>query len=88
MHIAPDAEIDDGLLDVVVIDAASRWQLVRSLPKVYDGRHVTLDEVHVFRGREITVSADEPVDAYADGDRLSALPVTATVRPGALRVIA
>ena len=87
MHIAPDAQIDDGLLDVVIIDAASRWALVRSLPKVYDGRHVTLDEVTVLRGASVTVAAEGAVDAYADGDRLTPLPVTAQVRPEALRVI-
>ncbi len=42
MKIAPDAAVDDGLLDVVVIEAASRLALMRSLPKVYDGAHVDL----------------------------------------------
>jgi YegS/Rv2252/BmrU family lipid kinase len=88
MHIAPDAEIDDGLLDIVVIDAASRVALLRSMPKVYDGSHVALDEVTVLRGRTVTLSSADPVEAYGDGDRLTALPVTATVRPGSLTVIA
>jgi len=88
MHIAPRAEVDDGMLDVVIIDAASRLALVKSMPKVYDGSHAELPEVHMLRGKEITVSADTAVDAYADGDLLSLLPVTATVRAGALKTIA
>ena len=58
MKIAPDAQVDDGLLDVVVIEAAGRLDLIRSLPKVYDGRHVALPEVTVLTGRRIELAAD------------------------------
>ncbi len=87
MHIAPRADITDGLLDVVVIGAASRVALIRSMPKVYDGSHVDLPEVLTFRGREVTVRSDRPQAAYADGERLAPLPCTAVVRPAALRVL-
>jgi diacylglycerol kinase family enzyme len=90
MHIAPTASLDDGLLDVVVItapDRRRRWQLVRSLPRLYDGSHVELDEVLVMRGAEVTISADRPVTSYGDGERHTDLPLTATVRPGALQVL-
>jgi diacylglycerol kinase (ATP) len=88
MHIAPDAALDDGLLDVVVIRAASKLQLIRSMPKLYDGTHVALDEVVVLRGREVRISAADPVLTYGDGEQLGPLPVTATVLPAALRVLA
>ncbi|HET6624855.1 MAG TPA: diacylglycerol kinase family protein [Nocardioidaceae bacterium] len=88
MHIAPGACLTDGMLDVVMIRAASRPRLIRALPKLYDGSHVELDEVLVCRGREITVSTEAPVTAYADGERLAPLPLTAHVRPEALRVLA
>jgi diacylglycerol kinase (ATP) len=96
MRIAPDARIDDGLLDVVVIEAASRPALVRALPTVYDGRHVERPEVHVLRGSRVEVSADgrRPVPVGGDGEPLGVLPgldappAVAQVRPGALRVVA
>lgn len=88
MHIAPGAVLDDGVLDVVVIQAASKVQLIRSLPKLYDGTHVDLDEVVVLRGREVTVRTTGTVLAYGDGERLAPLPVTASVRPAALQVLA
>lgn len=88
MHVAPAAALDDGLLDVVVIRAASRLRLIRSLPKLYDGTHVELDEVVVLRGRSVAVSAHDRVLAYGDGERIGPLPVTAAVRPGALQVLA
>ena len=88
MHIAPDAVLDDGVLEVVVIRAASRLGLIRSMPRLYDGTHVELEEVVVLRGREVSVSASGPVLAYGDGEQLGPLPVTASVRPTALQVLA
>ncbi len=88
MHIAPDAVLDDGTLDVVVIRAASKLSLLRSMPKLYDGTHVELEEVVVLRGREVSVSASNPVLAYGDGEQLGPLPVHASVRPSALQVLA
>ena len=88
MHIAPDAVLDDGVLDVVVIRAASKLHLIRSMPKLYDGTHIELEDVMVLRGREVSVSAGTPVLAYGDGERLGPLPATARVLPSALRVLA
>ena len=87
MHIAPDASLDDGLLDVVVIAVASRARLIRAMPTLYDGTHVGRDEVTVLRGRDVFVRASDPVPAYGDGEPLGSLPVTAAVRPGALHVL-
>ena len=88
MHIAPDAALDDGALEVVVIRAASKLRLIRAMPKLYAGTHVELEEVVVLRGREVSVAAADPLLAYGDGERLGPLPVTATVCPSALQVLA
>lgn len=88
MRIAPAASLTDGLLDVVVIRAASKLRLIRCMPKLYDGSHVDLDEVRVLTGRRVRLSSAAPVTAYGDGERLAPLPVEARVLPGALRVLA
>ena len=96
MRIAPGAALDDGLLDVVVIGAASRRDLVRSLPRVYDGGHVALPQVTVLRGRRVELSADAPtpVPAGGDGEPLGELPGigeapwVVEVCPGAVPVLA
>jgi YegS/Rv2252/BmrU family lipid kinase len=87
MHIAPTAKLDDGLLDVVIVKAASKLRLIRSMPKLYDGTHVELDDVISLQGREVRVSSAAPVTAYGDGERLAPLPGTARVLPSALRVL-
>ncbi len=87
MKIAPAADVRDGLLEVIVLPADSRWGMVRRLPKVYDGKHIELAGVTCFRGRSVTVEADCPVQAYGDGERIGPLPRTATVKPGAIQVL-
>jgi YegS/Rv2252/BmrU family lipid kinase len=86
MHIAPMADVHDGLLDVVVLPAQSRVRMVRNLNKVYDGRHVNLPGVTALQGRTVRVEAEDVV-AYGDGERIGPLPRTATVRPGAISVL-
>jgi diacylglycerol kinase (ATP) len=96
MKIAPAASVADGVLDVVVIEAASRLALMRSLPKVYDGAHVDLPAVSVLSGKRVELRADaaRPVPVGGDGEPLGQLPSLADepavveVRPGALAVIA
>ena len=87
LRICPDARIDDGLLDVTVVGPVSRVELVRVKPRVRRGEHTTHPAVTVRRAREVTLAAPG-VTAYADGERLGTLSVTATCVPGALRVLA
>lgn len=86
MHIAPDADVHDGLLDVVMVGAGNRLKFVRALPQLYRGTHLKNPEVTVARGRVIRIEADD-VEAYADGEPLAPAPVTAAVLPGALRLL-
>lgn len=91
--IAPDAQMDDGLLDVVLAGPATRTQLVSVLPKVLRGTHVGHPLVKVFRSRRVTVElaphlGPAPKAAFADGERLGPLALEIEVRPGALRVLA
>lgn len=94
MQIAPGAMVDDGWLDVIVIGAASRRALVGSLPRVYDGSHVELDEVTVLRGRRVELAAEggRPIPVGGDGEALGTLPGTPSsavveVLPGVLTVL-
>ena len=86
MHIAPMADVHDGVLDVIVLPAGSRLSMIRRLPKVYDGSHVDLPGVTVLHGTQVEVVAPGVV-GYGDGERIGPLPLTATVRPGALNLL-
>ena len=89
MYAAPDAELDDGLLDVVWISEMRKARfLTRVLPKVFNGTHVENPEVTVRRAGEVRIEADRPFAVYADGDHLTDLPATVRLLRRALRVIA
>jgi YegS/Rv2252/BmrU family lipid kinase len=75
MLVAPDALLDDGKLEVVVIEQVGRLEFLANLPKVFKGEHVLLPSVKVFRAGEIAVSADRPFTMYADGDPIGELPL-------------
>ena len=87
MFVAPDARLDDGLLDVVTISRSSRLKFAATLPKVFKGTHVSDGLVTVERAREVRISASRPFDVYADGDPIAALPTVIRALPGAVRVL-
>ena len=88
MFVAPDAELDDGALDVVYCESTSKATFVRKLlPKVFKGEHVHEPSVHVLRGAEVRIDADRPFMVYADGDPVGELPMTFRALPAALQVL-
>jgi diacylglycerol kinase family enzyme len=88
MFLAPDAELDDGKLDVVCTSQVGKLRVLANLPKVFEGRHIENEEVTVLRAAEVEVEADRPFAVYADGDHLADLPARIRVLPRALRVVA
>jgi YegS/Rv2252/BmrU family lipid kinase len=87
MAMAPDANLTDGLLDVVLVAEMPRLRFLRLLPTVFSGAHVQQPNVEVLRARSISVSASRPFTLFADGDPIGELPLDITVLPGAVRVL-
>ncbi|MCA1943357.1 MAG: diacylglycerol kinase [Yonghaparkia sp.] len=87
MKVAPDAQLDDGLFDVVLVRPLGRLAFLRIYPRVFAGTHVTDPRVVVHRAASVRVEADGVV-AYADGERIAPLPVDITMDAGGLRVVA
>ena len=88
MFIAPNAELDDGKLDVVWTGGISKLKFLRNLPTVFKGTHIERPEVGTRRAASVHIEADRDFAVYADGDHLADLPATVRVLPKALRVIA
>jgi diacylglycerol kinase (ATP) len=86
LRIAHGAELDDGMLDVVIIKPMDKVSLLRTYPSLYTGGHTKHPRYEHHRVQTVTVAA--PGVAYADGERLGSLPLTVAVVPGALRVLA
>ncbi|MEU6758326.1 diacylglycerol kinase [Streptomyces sp. NPDC046685] len=86
MRICADAVTDDGLFDITVVGDCSRTTLLKVFPRVYKGTHLSHPKVSVHRARKVTLEA-AGLTAYADGEPLGPLPVTARCVPGAVRVL-
>jgi diacylglycerol kinase (ATP) len=84
--VTPDAVVDDGLFDVLVVTTMSRLSFLRVFPSVFTGTHLGDPRVSVHRVRSVRIEADAVV-AYADGERVGALPVDIEIVPGALRIL-
>jgi YegS/Rv2252/BmrU family lipid kinase len=87
MHIAPQAEIDDGRFDVVSIGEVGKLRFLRGLLDVFKGTHVEREEVSVFRASRLDIDASRPFPVYADGDHLTDLPVSLRVLPRCLSIL-
>ena len=87
MKVTPTAKVDDGLLDVLVVQPLSRIAFLRIFPSVFKGEHLKDRRVSIYQAKKIRIEADDVV-GYADGDRFGALPLDLEVVPGALYVLA
>jgi YegS/Rv2252/BmrU family lipid kinase len=88
MRAEPSALLDDGMLDVIVLESVSKIAfLTRILPKVFSGEHVHLPGVRGFRAREVAISCERPFDMYADGDPIGELPLRVRAQQGAVRML-
>ena len=87
MLAAPDADLADGLLDVLIIGDLSKPDLLWSLPRVYKGTHLTHPKVTIKRAREIEIRSVESVSLQVDGELLGGLPARFYVLPATLNVV-
>jgi diacylglycerol kinase (ATP) len=87
MRVAPNAEFDDGLADVVILHEIGTLEFLKVFPTVFKGTHINHPAVEVLRGRNITLEA-KGIVAYADGERFAPLPLTLEMVPGAITVLA
>jgi diacylglycerol kinase (ATP) len=87
MTIVPHALMNDGLLDLFTVAPLRRLRLLRFFPKVFSGAHTTMDVVSFRTLRRVRIDAPGIV-AYADGERIGALPIEVEILPGTLHVLA
>lgn len=87
MRFAPDAQLDDGEFDVMIVRPLSRIAFLRIFPRVFSGTHTSDPRVVMRRAKRIRIEVDAPITAYADGERIGPMSVDIEVVPGSLRVL-
>jgi len=87
MRVAPEAVVDDGLADVVVLRPMPRWQVPFRLPRLYTGTVLESPVATWCRARTVRLETDDPLPPFElDGETVPGGPAAFTVLPGALRV--
>jgi len=86
MIMAPEAKIDDGLLNVVILNKLSRGGLLSALPKIFKGTHVNMQEVETFKAKEMSFRPAVSKILTPDGEITGNTPISVSVLPGKIRV--
>ena len=87
MMLAPHAQLDDGLFDVILADGATRWDIIKELPRIGRGGHLKNSRVSEHRARVISITTTEPLAIDVDGDFAGTTPATLTVSPSAVKLM-
>jgi diacylglycerol kinase (ATP) len=83
-HIAPEAKADDGLLDVILIDAMHSFRRLRWLPVIEKGRHLSRSFIHYSRAKKVSIESDEIIQSHLDGEYYTGKRLEIEILPGKL----
>ena len=86
MKMVPEAEPDDGLLDVLLIGDLTKRDLLLTMPKTYRGKHLPHPKATLLRGTTVEIDAPEPLPVELDGEQPGTTPVCFEIVPRALRL--
>jgi YegS/Rv2252/BmrU family lipid kinase len=86
MMIAPEADISDGLFDMIFVNDLNKFDLIYSLPRIYRGTHLTHSKVSMVRTDRVEISSAFPLALQADGELLGEIPASFSVLPAALKI--
>jgi diacylglycerol kinase (ATP) len=75
MYVCPQAQMHDGLFDIMVLEPVSKIEFLKVFPKVYSGSHISHPKVKMYRSHRVSLIADAV--AYADGERIGPAPISA-----------
>jgi len=87
MRVAPQAELADGLLDVMTVDDMGKFELLKAFPTIYKGTHITHPKVRMEKATHITIESSEQVLVHADGELLGEAPASFWLMPAALSIV-
>ncbi|RAL26298.1 diacylglycerol/lipid kinase family protein [Thermoflavimicrobium daqui] len=87
MQICPQAQNDDGWLDICCVKYCRRRTLLRVFPRVYQGTHIDHPYVSIYRGKEIRVQSEQPLTIHVDGEIYGSTPLDMTIQPQSLLVL-
>lgn len=87
MKVAPDALLDDGLFDIIILGDLSKADLIKSFPLIYDGKHLTHPKVKLYKGSRVTVKSGGKGLLEVDGEIPGNDDAEFQILPGALKIL-
>ncbi|QQE78170.1 diacylglycerol kinase family protein [Alicyclobacillus sp. SO9] len=87
MKICPQAQPDDGYLNICAVHHVSRLEVIRVFPKVYSGTHTSHPAVKMFTAKRVQVHASKPLLAHGDGESIGQSPIEAELQMGSVLVV-
>ena len=82
MLVCPNADMNDGLIDLMILNPVSKREFIQIFPSVYEGKHIEHPKVEIIQAKEIYLESNAV--CYADGERIGPLPATISVAESAL----
>ena len=87
MKIAPDANMNDGVFDICIVQEISKLELLQQFPKVFKGTHILHPKVLMKTGKKVRIVSDEKRDVFADGEYVGCLPGECTIGHQKIQII-
>ncbi len=86
MMIAPQAQISDGQLDIIVLEDFSKAEFLKALPSVYKGKHLNHPRIRMAKGSKVNIKSPERVYLEIDGESPGIGDVSLEILPGDLKL--
>ncbi|RLC80950.1 MAG: diacylglycerol kinase family lipid kinase [Chloroflexi bacterium] len=87
MFVAPEAELDDGLFDVLIIGDMPKLEFVANVARVYKGTHLEHPKVDAYKARHIKVHSESEVFIQAEGEIVGTAPATFKIHPKTVKFL-
>ncbi|TVZ78840.1 YegS/Rv2252/BmrU family lipid kinase [Aeribacillus composti] len=87
IKICPNACYNDGLFDICIVHGMNKWELLRTFPKAFKGKHILHPGVTMITGKQVEVISELPVIVQGDGEILTKTPMSVTIQRGGLLII-
>jgi diacylglycerol kinase (ATP) len=87
MHVAPEARLDDSLLDTVIVGDFGKIELLKTFPRVYKGTHLSHPKIRLEKVTSISIESSKSFLLHADGELLGEGPASFSILPGALNLV-
>jgi len=87
MKIAPDAKMNDGVLNICIVKEISKLELLQQFPKVFQGTHISHPRIMMKTGQRIKIRSEEQREIFADGEYAGSLPAECTIGDQTVRIL-